>query len=286
MKNFLITLLMLPLMAQASELKLLSWNLFMLPKPLNFSLQQTRAKMMAEFLPHSGHDIYLFQETFAGMTKKKLSKAFKKSHPYEARLESDKKFPHLLDSGLMVFSRYPFKVIGKDYFKKCTNTDCFAAKGVLLIEVSMPGNKKIQIATTHLQAWENQKAIDIRRSQIEQIKTLLEKNSRPEVPQLLVGDLNIDGFVPDEYPGSLSLLNMTSEPLNGDQPATNGYIIDCYKKPGKDNTPQWLDHVWIKPNQSKATVLYRHALDYQGIFKKKKVCPLSDHRAVEAKISL
>lgn len=277
---------MLPMMAQASELKILSWNLFMLPKPLNFSLQQTRAKMMAEFLPQSGHDIYLFQETFAGMTKKKLSKAFKKSHPHQARLESDKKFPHLLDSGLIVFSKYPFKVIGKDYYQKCTNTDCFAAKGVLLIEVTMPDKKKVQIATTHLQAWETQKAVEVRRAQLTQVKNLLAKHSQADIPQLLVGDLNIDGFVPDEYPSTLNFLNMESAPLQGSQPATNGYIIECYKKPGKDNTPQWLDHVWLKANQSKAVVLYRHALEYQGIFKKKKVCPLSDHRAVEAKILL
>lgn len=279
-------ILLIPFLAQATELKILSWNLFLLPKPLNFSLQQTRTKMITEFLPQSGHDIYLFQETFAGQSKKKLAKAFKKTHPFEARLNSDKKFPHFLDSGLMVFSRYPLKIIGHDYFKKCTNTDCFAAKGVLLVEISLPHQKKIQIATTHLQAWENQKAVEARRFQLEQIKNLLKKYATPDVPQLLVGDLNIDGFFPDEYQSSLQLMNMDSSPLNGEQKATNGYPSECYKKPGKDNTPQWLDHVWIQPYQSKAVVVYRNALDYKAVFKKKKVCPLSDHRALEAKISL
>lgn len=279
-------MIFLPLLVQASELKILSWNLFMLPKPINFSLQRTRTKLMAELLPDTGHDIYFFQEAFAGKTKKQLTKAFNKSHPFHASLDSDKKFPHFLGSGLLVFSRFPFKVIGRDYYKDCAHTDCFAAKGVLLVEVTLPDQKKIQIATTHLQAWEDQKAIKIRSLQLKQVHKLFEKNIKPDVPQILVGDLNIDGLIPDEYNMALQILNMTSAPLQGPQPATNGYTIDCYKKPGKDNTPQWLDHVWINPHQSKAIVLSRKALEYKGIFKKNKVCYLSDHRPIEANISL
>lgn len=286
MKKILLVMLIVPIIGSASELKILSWNLFMLPKPINFSLQQTRTKMMTEFLPQSGHDIYLFQEVFTAITKIKLSKAFTKTHPYQVQLLSDKKWPHFLDSGLMVISKYPIKVIGKDHFNKCTNTDCFAAKGVLLVEVTLPDQKKVQIATTHLQAWETQEAIDIRRLQLEQVKILLDKNLNPSVPQLLVGDLNINGFAPHEYSQALRVLGMDSSPLQGNQSATNGYPLECYKKPGPSNNPKWLDHVWIRSHQSKASIIYRHTLEYQGKFKRNRLCPLSDHRAVEAKIIL
>ncbi len=241
---------------------------------------------MTELLPTTGHDIYFFQEAFAGLTKKKLTKAFKRSHPFHAALDSDKKFPHFLGSGLLVFSRYSIKVIGKDYYKKCVHTDCFAAKGVILVEVTMPDKKKIQIATTHLQAWEDQKAVETRVFQLHQIQKLFAANFNADIPQVLVGDLNIDGLIPGEYDQALQILNMSSAPLNSSQPATNGYTIDCYKKPGKDNTPQWLDHVWLDPHQSKAVVIYRNALEFKGIFKKNKECYLSDHRPIEAKISL
>lgn len=287
MKKLIILLgLAFTMMANASDLKILTWNLFMIPKPFNNTLQQTRADMMASLLPGLGHDVYFFQEAFIGKTKKKLTNAFKNTHPYTARLGVDGKIPHLLDSGLLVFSRYPMKVLGHEYFKKCAKTDCFAAKAALLVEVTTPDGKKVQIATTHMQAWVEAKALAVRQTQLVQIKNLFKRYENPGIPQVLVGDLNIDGLLPDEYPGALDFLDMSSAPLNGRYSSTNGFVINCYRTPGEPHSGQWLDHVWIKPHQTQAAVRYRAAREFSGKFKKTGWCPLSDHRPVEALITL
>jgi endonuclease/exonuclease/phosphatase family metal-dependent hydrolase len=178
------------------------------------------------------------------------------------------------------------KVLGSETYKKCTKEDCFAGKGALLVEVTMPDQKKVQMMTTHLQAWDTAKAVSVRKAQLEQVKALFKKHEVPEVAQFLIGDINIDGLAPDEYHSSLDLLQMESAPLNGEITSTNGYKSECYKTPGGEHQGQWLDHVWMKPNQSTAVVLERKAVEYNAILKKNKSCPLSDHRAVAAVISL
>jgi hypothetical protein len=62
---------------QAATLKLLTWNLFMIPKPINFSLQQTRAPLIAEALLNRDNDVLVFQETFSGSARRKIMKNLK-----------------------------------------------------------------------------------------------------------------------------------------------------------------------------------------------------------------
>lgn len=282
MKNFFLFLgLLLSFQLQAATLKLLTWNLFMIPKPINFSLQQTRAPLIAEALLKRDNDVLVFQETFSGSARKKIIKQLKEIYPHQTRLKGT--FLHL-NSGLLVLSKYPFRVLDSLHFKNCTNSDCFAAKGIILVEVTLPEGEKIQIATTHLQAWNNDKSRNVRLKQLAEIKEVLDQNAASGIPQVLAGDLNIDGQLPEiEYNKALSVLEMESSPLSGNLKITNGFNVSCYKTPGGEANGEWLDHVFLKKHETPASVLSKTVVPLTGMIKN-ETCPLSDHYAVEAVI--
>ena len=145
----------------------------------------------------------------------------------------------------------------------------------------LPGGKEVQIGNTHLQAGHNQKASQIRLKQLQQVKKLLEKNKKPGLSQILLGDINIDAKHAD-FPVALGILNMKTDPLVGPLDYTNGYLVSCYNKPG-DNTKEWIDHILITKD-SEARILNRKVRTYSALINNQD-CPLSDHYGIEATLS-
>lgn len=284
MKLFLI-LLMLPVLAFGEELKVLTWNTFLIPVPWNFTKQNPRAKIMYKTLPDLSHDVMFFQEAFHDKHRKKLIQLLKDTHPYSAAPVKGNKIYQIQDSGLFIVSKHPMTVLDQVIFDQCTNTDCMSSKSAILVEITLPSGSKLHMVNTHLQAWDKPKAIAIRKIQLEQIKIMMSKHFVAGIPQVLVGDLNIDGKLPTEYNEALALMDMTSTPLEGDISGTNGFPTKgCFKKPGEDNE-EWLDHFWVKANGSVIAIENKKVLPLTGkLFG--KICPLSDHNAVEAVIKL
>ncbi len=267
------------------EIKLLTWNVFMLPPPINFSKQKLRASHISQKLVESDYDIILLQEAFMNSTRKSIARSLKEKYPYQEHLRKSKKLLHFVNSGLFIASKFPLKVLGYHYYNNCTHSDCLSSKGVLLVEVTTRTGLKLQVAMTHLQAWEDEKAMAVRTAQFDEIKTLLNKHLTPNVPQILAGDLNVDGKLNIEYPQGLEHLGMTSTPLSGPIMGTNGFSVDCYKIPDLKSQEQWLDHVWVKENNTNIKVLRKTVVPFTGILNTKE-CSLSDHHGVEAIIQL
>lgn len=286
MKKYLVLLLLVPMLAVAEEVKLLTWNVFMIPKPINFSRQKERTALIGKELLESDYDIILLQEAFVNRFRKDISKVLKDKYPYQDHLAKSRRILHFLNSGLYIASRYPFEVLGWHYFNYCTHSDCLSSKGVLLVEVTTPSGKKVQIAMSHMQAWDSKKAVEVRKNQIDEIKDLLDTYARPNVPQILAGDLNIDGKVDTEYPAALSALQMTSSNLEGPLVATNGFKVECYKTPGEASDGQWLDHFWLRTHGSEAEIYNKQVRPFKAVMKGDKECSLSDHYGVEAILKL
>ena len=265
--------------AHATDLKLLSWNIFMLPKPIKNSLQKVRAKVIAQQLSGSDYDLMFFQEAFTDMIRNELVAKLGDEYPYRYYLKRDGKLKHVFGSGLFIMSRHPFKVLDRVYFKKCGAFDCYAAKGSVLIEAMLPSGKVVQFAPTHLQAKEALGSV--RLSQLQQMKTMLLRHARNGVPQIIMGDLNIDVVEP-EFESGLNIMDMSPTPLVGPIQHTNGRINDCYKSPGKNK--EWIDHFWVS-NQTALTQSEMEVRDFEFPYKG-RTCPSSDHHAVEARISL
>ena len=215
--------------------------------------------------------------TMADNIRGALMREMSQTYPYSFYLKRDGKIKHVFGSGLLIMSRYPFKVLDKVYFKKCGDFDCFAAKGSVVIETTLPSGKVVQFAPTHLQAKAPYGKVRI--SQLNQIKQMLKKYERPEVPQIVLGDLNIDVVEP-EFAEGLQIMDMEPMQLVGPIKSTNGRTTDCYQAAGSNK--QWIDHFWISQNtyNNRSTMEVRDLeFQYNG-----KICPSSDHHAIEARI--
>lgn len=274
---FLLLFLSLPILASAETLKVLSWNVFMLPPPIKQSLQSARKRFIAKELANSGHDIYFLQEAFMGSFRSEVASALKKTHPYQKYLNKWRGSP-FLSSGLQVISRYPIKSIDWVYYKSCAEADCLASKGALLLEMTLPSGKKVHVANTHLQA--GRKYGEIRRSQIYEVGRLFDRYEDPRIPQLLVGDLNIADTEP-EYAWSLNLLGFKPLPLVGPIRFTSSRVNSCYKT---GSSSHWVDHIWYRNlRTNRSSSLRVRVFDFQL---SDKTCPLSDHHAVETELRI
>lgn len=266
----------------AEDIKVLTWNVFMLPKPIKFSYQVERTTLIGNELGKGDYDVIFLQEAFPGWFHKRIYKMTKDRYPHQHYLKRPFISHTVFGSGLYVMSKFPITEKKHVYYRSCRMADCFAAKGMYLVTLKLPWGKEVQIGNTHLQAGQNQKSVRIRMKQLEQVRKLLISNVKPGVAQVVVGDINIDAK-DSVYPKALELLNMSSTPLEGEIDHTNGFPVLCYNKPG-DDVKEWIDHIWISKN-SDARIIGKKVKAFTGLINKKE-CPLSDHYGVEASISL
>lgn len=266
-----ILLAMITTTAQAADLKVLSWNTFMLPKPIKNSNQKIRTGVIAEAVKGQGYDFVFMQEAFTKDFRSHVGNTLKAEYPHQYYL-ARKLALKVFGSGVYVLSKNPFKVLDKVYYDKCGSADCFARKGSVLIESTLATGKVVQFAITHLQAIE--KLGHVRLAQLKQVKAMLSKHKKPGVPQLLIGDLNIDVSEP-EFDKGLDLMNMKHTELDG--PISHTNVIECYKK--ETAVEEWIDHMWIDSDtQLKESSMQALELSYE--YKGKK-CNASDHLAIE-----
>lgn len=279
MKRFFIMLLFLFFFcptSQAYDLKILSWNTFMLPKPIKLSMQDIRSNKIPQQLKTSDYDVMFFQEAFMPSFRYKLISQLKKAYPFSYSLSRPNILHPSLGSGLLMMSKHPFKLLDKIYFSKCGAYDCYASKGSFLIELTLPSGKKIQLANTHLQA---KKALGaIRMQQLLEIHSMLKRHETKDIPQILVGDLNIDIHEPEFREGQIKT-SLNSLQLEGSIQYTNARESTCYAKENYSRKKEWVDHFWI--NQKSfftETFMQVRVFDFQY---NGQECPSSDHHAIE-----
>lgn len=257
--------------AQAADLRVLTYNTFMLPKPIKFSNQKIREGVIAQALKGQGYDFIFMQEAFTESFRSHAGKVLKKEYPHQYYL-GRKLALKVFGSGVYVLSKYPFKILDSVYYKECAGADCFARKGSVLIESKLPGGKSVQFSLTHLQAIG--KHSGIRASQLKQIKGMLNKHKRAGVPQFLMGDLNIKA-TEKEFQAGLDLMGMKHTELTGPIDHTN--VIECYRDPKSDK--KWIDHMWVNAEtEFKDSAMQVREVSYEH---GGKTCMASDHHAVE-----
>jgi endonuclease/exonuclease/phosphatase family metal-dependent hydrolase len=271
-----LSLLLFPT-AQASELRLLSFNTYMLPRPIKKSLQGVRAEAIAHALKSSDYDIIVLQEAFTPWFRRTIRRELAASYPHRHYL-AKRVSRRLFGSGLYLLSKYPFKVIDYTFFNSCGGADCYADKGAVLIEAHLPSGVRFQLVNTHLQAIES--LGHVRLKQLAQIKKMLTRHAKNNVPQILVGDLNIDVTEP-EFEEGLALLGMGHAQLVGPITHTNARVGPCF--PGSAKDPEWVDHFWSNDaGVNKTSVMRVKVIDFKHAGRE---CPASDHHAIETTFS-
>lgn len=221
--------LLLSFSAQAElSLKIVSMNVYMLPKPIMWTYQHKHNIALLEQLKKLNYDVIFFQEAFQQSFRDTTVEKMKELYPHFYYLDKPSLFSSLFGSGVFVLSRKTMKVLDSVYFNDCASFDCFASKGAILVQIELSSTKSIQLAITHLQA--GQKSTDIHTKQLTQISEMLKKHKQENTVQFIAGDINIDFSKPD-FEKALSLTKMVNAPLNGNIKTTNTRSNDCYNAP-------------------------------------------------------
>ena len=267
-------------------IKVLTWNIYMLPHFISYTGQFRRAKAIGELLKTEDYDIILFQEAFGKTSRKKLRKALGGKFPFEIEPKNRKK---TVNNGLWILSKHEIKSAEFIFFDGCLVSDCQSAKGAVLIEVEI-NNQAYQFVSTHTQAEDGKEFALVRADQFKMIANLLDTHQKSHVPQFILGDLNTAKKVEEEYSGMLSTLNasdgdvsmLDATELSVDRPITWGCANnDLIKKKWKGQV-QLLDYA-LQRNTNYPFKLRRELKTYTQQWSKKRK-HLSDHYAISLTI--
>lgn len=193
------------------KVKLLSYNVFMRPPLIKNNETDEKKRRLKKILEATkDYSILALQElfgTFSPRQRKFLEKAKQKGFIYYAKGPCHFRFPskRIVDSGLVILSKFP--ILEKDFveFKKSISSDSLAAKGCLYASIHISQNPffKIHLFNVHLQASYHDKKSEkkkaefekVRKTQLIQVKEFIDRKTKDdEFPILLVGDFNINGF--------------------------------------------------------------------------------------------
>ncbi len=206
--------------AEDKTLKILSWNVYLLPYFLKSSSKKAnRASQIVEEIKKRDYDIVVFQEAFKKKPRNILSKGLEALYPYQYGPANKKAMTLKTNSGILVISKTPLKSLGTIQFSDCTGVDCMARKGAFLLEGTL-GNNTFQVLGTHANSGN---AAAERRTQYKMMyDELLKPNEKPGVPQIVVGDMNCRMSKQEHYTKMLELMDVEDTPLNGTRRTSNG----------------------------------------------------------------
>ena len=187
-------------------LKILSWNIYMLPSIANLSKEiqksdkKTRAEQISEIMNSSDYDIIVFQEAFFKPAKNILAKELKEKYPFQYG-PINKGFIKT-NSGVFIVSKIELKELATIKYSDCEGTDCLAKKGAGIFEGNFHG-KPFQIIGTHLDS----KSQKVRDTQYKQIyEKLIKPYTKYKIPLIICGDMNTRFSRKNDYKNMLKSL--------------------------------------------------------------------------------
>lgn len=267
--------------AQTSTLKILSWNIYMLPRFIKNTGKIERAERIGQNLKESDYDVIVFQEAFHRGARRKIKAALEEKYPYMAGPANLQTFSLRTNSGLWILSKYPIEFSQEIKFKTKCGIDAFSRKGALMAQICVQG-QKIQIIATHLQSsgesW-------LKESQcVEIANRITDYYKQDGVPQIICGDFNIEMASKSHYDNMLKILDAHDSEISGTHKFTfdrlnNDLNAEISKK------QELIDYVLIRKNKSnvsfkeKLIKIFKHKWDDNH-------SDLSDHYAIEAQLEI
>lgn len=257
---------------EEKNLKILSWNIYMLPKIVVQRGKRERAHAIVDTLKKSDFDVVVFQEAFLPSSRNIISEGLKEIFPYQYGPANAEGITLRTNSGVWILSKTEMKLLNTVQFKNCTGNDCWARKGAMLLE-GVYNNKPFQILGTHLQA----DGFDrIREKQMDQIYTeLLAEYKREGVPQVICGDMNTEKEMQEHYCAMLDCLDAQDGEITGVEKCSydgmTNPIAQSFGATKKSN----LDYILVRNNGTKMKATKR----FVSIMKKGKKF-LSDHYGI------
>jgi len=266
----------------ADTLKILSWNIQMLPGIVFYKGQAKRAHAIVDQLKSSSYDIIVFQEAFHRKARKILRKGLEKSYPEQ--FGPGKGGFMKFNSGVWIVSVLPLNNGRIVKFKRCNYPlqDCRANKSAVFVEVTK-GNQRFQVIGTHVQASEGTKYQQTRNSQFSEISEhLLKPLAIEHVPQLVIGDLNTAKKKIEDYNKMLSILEVEDGELLGENKFTYDTRTNDFTGSGGEYF-KVIDYALVNKKGLKSLKVKRKVVIIQQQWHR-KMKDLSDHYAVEVEL--
>jgi len=189
---------------QISNIKLLSYNIFVRPPFINNNGDDYKDERISEFLKsvHS-YDIICLQEMFGSYSTRRsnmIQKAQELGFLYHTASPRPTTFStHVIDGGLLILSRFPIAEAEFCSYPLGLGADYYVNKGALYAQIQV-GNSRLHLYNTHAQATydETPKYFLKRMEQFDCFKdfikdTLKKKDYKDNDLVLLTGDFNVNG---------------------------------------------------------------------------------------------
>jgi endonuclease/exonuclease/phosphatase family metal-dependent hydrolase len=261
------------------KLKVLTWNIYMLPHYWIHTGQLKRAKHIADIIKNQDADIVVFEEAWDKKSRDIIRTGLRDSFPYESGNPRKEKW-YKSNCGVWIVSKVPIDVVKQIFFKEAKGTDKLASKGAILVEGEKNGFC-FQLVGTHLQSDLNsgKDVQPIRNKQYQEIRTeLLEPFSKENIPQILAGDFNTIQADSSSYGSMVGSLKLTQCSLQGDRCFSydyghNDFILNT---PGQ---PQLIDYIFFSKAQLKQMTGSMKVVVFQQQWDENHK-DLSDHFAV------
>jgi endonuclease/exonuclease/phosphatase family metal-dependent hydrolase len=265
---------------QPQRIKVLSWNIYMLPGFLSIGTAE-RSLAIGSMLSSGEYDVIVFQEAFHAAARKKIRDQLKHVYRYEAGPANASRFSLRTNSGLWIWSKHPIVMQQEIMFRTRYGVDAMSRKGGLLIELDVRGCR-VQVVATHLQ---NAGRGALKQMQCEELfARLLAREQREGVPQIICGDFNVDRHhAPDAYQGMLASLDVNDGELAAESFSYDRITNDLNVEPGDQR--ELIDFIFIRENTSIVTRLTYAVKRFRFKWHTKHE-DLSDHYALESEIDL
>ena len=261
------------------ELKILTWNIYMLPHCSWIHGNCNRAKAIAGKLKQSDYDIIVFEEAFDYKARRILRKELRESYPFIYGPANESFFSVRTNSGIWVLSKVPLKKLKEIEYRNRFGIDAMARKGAIMFQGVWNGCP-FQLVGTHLQA---DSPDEVRREQCNEISTLLlQQFSKENVPQIVCGDFNIEMADPLNYHYMLNALDVENGQLEGDIHSSFDEIDNILaKKP--NGKKQLIDYVLVRNSRFIKNIQRRISV-LRG-YHNNTLLELSDHFGIEARLN-
>ena len=261
------------------QLKILSWNIGMLPFLNLLSEKNDHAEAIAKALSSEDYDIIVFEEAFTMQARTIIRNILKERYPYVYGPVNKSLLSLKFNGGVWILSKIPLIIKKEIEFTSFAGFDSFARKGAILFEGQIH-NTLFQLITTHLQDDEYPQYIRV--NQLNEIyDKLIVPYSDPGIPQIICGDFNTDEKVAENYSGMLNTLNAEDGALSGTNKITfDDQSNDAFHSRHPD--PRQIDYILTR-NSQLIQRMQRQVSVFKSRWGKGKEY-LSDHNAIEATI--
>jgi len=260
---------------EGRNLKILSWNIYMLPRMVPRKGKRERAHAIVAELKKTNYDIIVFEEAFLPAARKIILAGLGEQFQFQYGPVNNS--PNIkTNGGVWILSKIKMETVKTIEFKDCATWDCLARKGAMLLEGIWNG-KTFQLMGTHLQADEFQQ---VRYKQMDEIYIeLLAPYALNGVPQIVCGDMNTEAEITERYHKMLESFGAENGDISGVEKCTydgvNNEIAQSYGV--KDKTT--YDYILMRNNGVKIKSIKR----FVSVLKKGKK-QLSDHYGIVCEV--